>query len=631
MEDNIRAAGQTSVVLVLNMKRFIAPEDQARFEELRGSPELVRVLQKNWPAQLQQGYAFRPAKPNEILDPHDNQAVARMSPEEIGFVTGIFRQIMLEDYSPPEYSVIKEHIRFPEPIWENLQFKKLFREIWFNWEISVRPTMTGMFIIKLKQSYPTPTPILQIASDVLGLQMSFDIPGALNWMEKLQKVYANDQLALQEKEASVKEFLKWLGGNHNHSIPDAYVDYAPVQWQLAMEICRRFVQEIGLNIPFGQNGPVKLQVPDPQLSPPLHDAYVIYRFNELTAPGNALKKKGGGKNHILVSPSDIQNSRFVRRGLAQLIEGSILKNQRNDSPNGSERRFARPRKTQIDALMDTDKASWVDELCLLTARSTIIMPSRKARNDELFISTLPAATSQVNYLWYWEAIERLLEFVIEVRVLVQLVERNSATLMQEFVRMLRHTRTSLLDGDLEINRDVLIQLSNRAANLSRLSGLGQGLSNPQLWGRAEFAVEKASYLFQRLGVPLLLQHTERNVNHINDLINHVDELYLASISERSNRQSFWVSAGLAGVSLAFILYTLPSFWIDLNETIKSFSPDTTDGIFKIPVPWEAILKLINWIGIIGAPIVLALALGIIFWSIREAARVRQLRRSRKSS
>lgn len=629
MEDTIRATGHTSVVLVLNMKRFIAPKDQSRFEELRGSPELVRVLQKDWPDHLQRGYAFRPAKPKEILDPHDNQSVARMSPEEIGFVTGIFRQIMLEDYSPPEYSVIKEHIRFPEPVWENLQFKKLFREIWFNWEISVRPTMTGMFVIKLKQNYPTPTPILQIASDVLGLQMSFDIPGALNWMEKLQKVYANDQLALQEKEASVKEFLKWLGGNHNHASPDAYVDYAPVQWQLAMEICRRFVQEIGLTIPIGQNGPVKLQVPDPQLSPPLHDAYVIYRFNELTAPENALNQNGGGKNHILVSPSDIQNSHFVRRGLAQLIEGSILKDQRGDSPNGSERRFARPRKTQIDALMDTDKASWVDELCLLTARSTIIMPSRKARNDELFISTLPAATSQVNYLWYWEAIERLLEFVIEVRVLVQLVERNSATLMQEFVRMLRHTRSSLLDGDLEINRDVLVQLSNRAANLSRLSGLGQGLSNPQLWGRAEFTVEKASYLFQQLGVPLLLQHTERNVNHINDLINHVDELYLASISERSNRQSFWVSAGLAGVSLAFILYTLPSFWIDLQATLIAYSDPAPLNIFSIPVPWNTLLNLINWIGIIGAPLVLALALGIIHWSIREAARVRKLRRIQK--
>ncbi|MBU0511643.1 MAG: hypothetical protein KJ638_08070 [Chloroflexi bacterium] len=618
MEGTISARGHTCVVLVLNMKRFVDPAYQHRFEEIRGSTDLVQVLQHEWPKRLERGYAFQPRRPNEIEDANGS-AVSRMTPEEVGFVMGIFRQIMLEDYAPPEYQVNKENIRFPEPVWENLQFKKLFKDIWFNWDITVRPTMTGMFVVRLKQSYPNPTPLLQIASDVIELQMSFDIPGALNWMEKLHKAYADDEITLQEKEQSIQEFLKWLGSGK--PTPSARVDYAPVQWQLAMELCRRFVKEIGFEIPVSINGPIKLHDPDPQLSPPLHDAYVIYHIDELTASANMLARGGDSNNQILVTPQEIQNSHVIRRGFAQLIEGSILRNQRSTTAKGeTSRKFPRQRISHVDDIMNADKASWVDELCLLTPRASVIMPSRQARDDELFISTLPAATSQVKYLWYWEAMERMLEFIIEARVLVQLVERNSANLMQDFVKMLRQTRFTLLRGGIDIDREHLLRLSNQAANLSRLAGLGQGLSNPQLWGRAEFAVEKARYLFEQLGVPLLLQHIERNVNHINDLINHFDELYLAALSERGSKQSFWISAGLAGVSLAFILYTLPSFWADL----QSLGFD----IFNTP-RWKSILHFTERIGYYLAPIILFASLLIIGRSLWEWVRLLRLRKGIK--
>ncbi len=609
MEGKISATGHTCVVLVLNMKRFIEPVDQHRFEELRGSPDLVHVLQHKWPQELENSKTFIRSEPAEVEE-INGSTVNRMSPEEVGFAMGIFRQIMLEDFAPPSYRVNKENIRFPEPVWENLQFKKLFREIWFNWDISVRPTMTGMFVVRLKQVYSSPIPLMQIASDVVELQMSFDIPGALHWMEKLQNTYKDNQFTLQEKEESVQEFLTWLGGDRPS--PTTRVDYAPVQWQLAMEVCRRFVRDTGLKIGFQDNDSIKMQIPDPQLSPPLHDAYVIYHIDELVATANLLERGGNVNNQILVTPKDIQESHFVRRSLAQLVEGAILRNAKNNSANNKDpRKFPRPRMVHVDSIFKSDLASWVDELCLLTPRASIIMPSRKARDDELFISTLPAATSQVKYLWYWEAIERMLEFVIEVRVLVQLVERNSANLMQDFVKTLRYMRTTLLAEGFDINRDQIHKLSNHAANLSRLAGIGQGLSNPQLWGRAEFATNKARFLFEQLGVPMLLEHIERNVSNINDLINHFDELYLASLSERGSKQSFWISAGLAGVSLAFILYTLPSFWADLSHIMSKKNP---------------LFNIVEWIGNILAIPILVFALGIILWSIRNAFTIRRLRK-----
>jgi len=114
--------------------------------------------------------------------------------------------------------------------------------------------MTGMFVITLKQSYLNPTPLLQIASEVVELQMSFDIPGALHWMEKLHNTYKDNEATLQEKEESVQKFLTWLGSDRPS--PSTRVDYAPVQWQLAMEIFRRFVRDAGLEINTQENSSI---------------------------------------------------------------------------------------------------------------------------------------------------------------------------------------------------------------------------------------------------------------------------------------------------------------------------------------------------------------------------------------
>jgi len=68
MDGKISATGHKCVVLVLNMKRFIRPDDQGRFEELRGSPELVRALQDQWPKVLADSKTFIRSQPAEICE-----------------------------------------------------------------------------------------------------------------------------------------------------------------------------------------------------------------------------------------------------------------------------------------------------------------------------------------------------------------------------------------------------------------------------------------------------------------------------------------------------------------------------------------------------------------------------------
>lgn len=82
--------------------------------------------------------------------------------------------------------------------------------------------------------------------------------------------------------------------------------------------------------------------------------------------------------------------------------------------------------------------------------------------------------------------------------------------------------------------------------------------------------EKAERLFSLLDVPRILEHVERNIESINSVADHVDELYIADLSEKSNDKATVLSLGLAAVSFIVTLLALPSFWYDLAEFNKDW-------------------------------------------------------------
>src|SRR5690606_28805298 len=102
-------------------------------------------------------------------------------------------------------------------------------------------------------------------------------------------------------------------------------------------------------------------------------------------------------------------------------------------------------------------------------------------------------------------------------------------------------------------------------HLRRMAALAQSISHPPFWSRAEYAVHKAERLFSLLDVPRILEHVERNIESINSVADHVDELYIADLSEKSNDKATVLSLGLAAVSFIVTLLALPSFWFDLAE------------------------------------------------------------------
>ncbi|MDX1992627.1 MAG: hypothetical protein SF029_09565 [bacterium] len=647
-QPNLTAQGHTSVILVINMRQFVAPQSQALFDSVRGSEIFSRVLREDWPRLLEKNNTF-----SRVND--DSDGTEAMSADEIGFMTGIFRQNMLDTYSSPDYRLNKNAVQFSKLLSENLQFKQLYQPIWNNWEIYIRPTMTGMFTIRVVRDYQKAQQVRNIVQHVIELQNSFDIHGALEVYQALDELRRSPTKEkprdLQFKIDSVEALLRWLEVDPQQP---PTLRYAPVQWQLALEVGRLFVRELGQTIFLNHNGNGHIHLTEPKRDTAQNafDSYVIHHIDRLLTTLPKLAEKSAPHEHEdlasdaiprepekttasrpterEVTPRDLEGDGngydSIRQSLVNLLEGSMIRtipvNERGDGTkksakaNGSgkgvhasnaKREFPTHTKNYIAEVLDTDVSTWQDEMCILQSRAALVMPSRKSRYAELFIPTVPINTLtaktniRVTYSSYWQALERMIEFVVEVRLLAQQLERDSTDLLQKFVTTLRGMRESMLRDYLNIDqhREILTNLVNESANLSRLVSVAQSMSNPQVWSRAEYGADKAEHLVQEMKIDVLLENTERNVSSLTNLVNHVDELYLAGLSESNNRETFWLSLMMAALSLSVILFSLPSFWADINQLKPGSLEDVISQVF---------IPALNTLGGGIAPLIIVMSL-----------------------
>jgi hypothetical protein len=297
-----------------------------------------------------------------------------------------------------------------------------------------------------------------------------------------------------------------------------------------------------------------------------------------------------------VTINDIRESPSIRQALVSLMEGSVLKPRTEDNPFDTQRSdhsFPVHRWSVVDQLGELNQASWNDELCLLGSRTAIIMPAQKWHEHEILVSSVPSSTLRVPYSRYWGAVERMIEFLIELRVMALLLESASYDLLRDIAEKIHETRFELFSGDIKIDGE-LPKLVASAASLRHQAALCQSLSHPQLWSRAEFAIGKANYLLDQLGVPVILEHIERNINSIVEFVNHIDELYLADLSEKSNENDTRMSMILAAVSLTLTILILPSFWADTGQILGTQLSKYSNILPTIEVvgDWLAIILIV---------------------------------------
>lgn len=606
MKAKISARGYTNVILVLNMKRFVAVEDQKRFESIRGTPQFAEVLRNGWWNAKSTKTPFT----RNIHETKPDQVVSSMSTEQVGFATGVFRALFLEEHVVPTYLLKKEMIKFPADLMDNFQFRNLFMQTWKSWKIYIRPTVTGMFVIRLTREYASPRELIKIAEDVLKLHESLDVQSARAWLAKKKQEFKNQPADLKKVQGSVKAFLKWLGSKESDK---GELLYNPVQWKIAMEVASLFVKATG-EIPIPGSEPLHLSKPEPRLSMPLHDSYVIYHIDDIFADESVVikeeksnkadpqaanpKTKGNNPSRqILVTPEDLNRSPVIKRTLINLLEGAILEHGSstgNGDVDNISLNFPAQRWQIFDRIMESNLASWMGEICLLTSRTALIVPARKYKKDNLLVSTTPGATLKVKYARYWGAIERLVEFGIEIRTLAQLVERASYESLEETAQTVDTARKTLQAGDIELDSH-LPQHVISAGNIRRLAALSQGMSDPLVWSRSEYAIGKAQYLLEQLGVPTLLTHIDRNMTSLNSLVDHIDDLYALDLAEKNNDLSAVMTLGLTAVSFILTLIMLPSFWTDIQQI------ETGDSI-----PGRIIDATLSFVGFSGTILAFAL-------------------------
>ena len=175
MKASISARGYTNVILVLNMKRFVQEQDQARFERIRGREEFAKTLREIWPQKLNDQEKFITIQE----DKRRRERPENMSTEQVGFATGVFRSLMLERYTFPSFALDKDKVQFDPELMTNFQFTNLFLRAWNKWSIYIRMTYTGFFVIRLtRRHFEQPRPFIKLAQDVLQLQESLDVQSA---------------------------------------------------------------------------------------------------------------------------------------------------------------------------------------------------------------------------------------------------------------------------------------------------------------------------------------------------------------------------------------------------------------------------------------------------------------------
>jgi len=577
MPKNSSARGYTNVILLLNMKRFVRAEDQEIFETVRGSRPLADALRIDWPAAAAHQDNFLTTEEARIPQTGEGTAVPdQMLTEQVGFATGVFNTRMLEEYHFPNYVLNKDKVVFPPALRTNFQFRNLFERVWNRWEIHIRPSYTGFFVIRLTQRYQEHArPLIDLAQDVLHLQESLDVVSAQRWLKYNRQRYIDQPETLAEKERSVMALMAWMGVKEEETSP---LLYYPVQWKLAMVAAGRFVHKIGSVIDLPGHLPIHLEEPEPSLSIPLHDSFIIHHFDTLLARPHMIartKQKSADDSGVQIEArvTDLHNSPRLRRALVNLLDGTILQIPQNpDDENGmrsaraEDNHFPEPRWSITDSLLEQNVASWNDEFCVLNARTAIIIPSRHSQNYEMAVSTVPSATLRIRYPRYWSAVERMVEFVMEIHMFAELLEGISFDLLTEIVDAVHRLRQQIVRGDIQLD-DSVAGLITKAADLRKQTALVQSLSHPQMWSRSEAALRKARALLKNMGVPERLSHIERNIASINSVVDQVDEWYLADLSEKSNDRAHYLTILVTAASLLLTLLILPSFWADIWQVL----------------------------------------------------------------
>jgi uncharacterized membrane protein YqjE len=584
---DITITGYINTVLVLDMARFVSDRDRPMFQRLRATEELLQVLRGSWLEQLRESQDFEQLHHTE----RDNSS-EHMSMNDVCFNTGIFQYRVIRYYVTPTYALKnKEQFRFSERIRKIPNLEYLLAQILAKWNVHIRPTSTGFITICFQRDYNDKNAI-KVKEYVERLRYPYNIPHAI-------KTSGFDE---QDIDAAIIDL--WGEDPGFYGKPK----YIPLHWILTQEICQHLIEVIKSTIEI-QGAKILLERPQGRKAIPV-DIYTIYHVDRILIPpplarimkgisSNDYRNTAPKNSKVIVSPQLINQSLALKQYFTDLMVGLFhSKNLISESAElgqtklvGEGRPKSRSDQSQyneatINNIFKQNLSDLSDELCLFTADSSLIVPSDKAINRNFQISGI--ASSGVGYQWYWQGIERMLEFVLEAHALARILRRESEKLLEEIESGNRKLRSSW-------SQELLNELDekiNDVFSLNRILSEARFLTTSSLWSRHKLSVIKAEAFFDKLDTDKLMHHAERNINTLNEALSHIDKL---KAGEKTNNLSI-----VFGIfSILSLVINIISFWQSPHLTIIKILQEGNGWILKSISLIVEVLTLIGMLTLIG--------------------------------
>ena len=533
----LQVIGNAYVILALDLAAFVTDDSLNDFQQIKGQKFFDQYLEK-LPQKVCKG-------PFDLSDEYRKH-------EQSGYGIGVFNRVFAEDNFAPTYTVIKEKLEFPSYLLNNVQFKDRFLPVWKRWDFHLRVSSNGIVTLILHLNIPKYREIELAAQDVMGLHYYFDMANALERRKEFQSNLGLDELSQAQKESikqkidSIEQLTAWV---QERSMNHLENEKSPVVWQMAVEVMRRWIQNIDGNISLKDEAGTlwKINLNLHPRSGTLREIYTTYIFTSIRDRKNPSSLSAG------LPPQEILSTPSYQQIVAAVAEGALLHGRKD---------YTLPlHNLQIaNDLMGKNLATWDKELCIVTDKSTLIYYRPLDKQKVAFSSR------EVSYEDYWLTILRLIEFGLEVKMLALLLEVQTANLLVSRLSKKRQVNKGLSTLTTD---SIAIQL----LNISRLLAHTRSLSSAPLVGQANYAIRKYQFLLASFGVSEILTHAEINLSSMSQLLERSIDLDMQFQSQTVSETALAFSMVFASVSLIMGLLTFPSFvsdWINANPFFKSF-------------------------------------------------------------
>jgi hypothetical protein len=559
MQPELKATGSVSIVMVLNLKRFVQEDAPTRFVQRgrrlfawaigRWLPQRQTAMGRFDQVRGSSGYAdflkcLRPSKWFEI-DIHE----ARI--ETHGHELSTFRQYLIDNYFFPTYRLADSRLVLAHT---GLQERAaLLREL-ESWVFKVRLTRNGLVVVKLERNIDG-VAFIDISRMILEIQR-----------------------ALPATQAE----------------PDLLI---PTQWQLAMDVAARFIEACGDRFtikpqPGQPRRPLTVQLTHhySQARLPLHDRHIVYLFSHITAGDQAITAQQLKERHA--------------DQVMGLLESSVLLEQELF-------RYPHYKASQVAQVFEGDTASWEDEICLITSEASFVYCPMAERATAVLSGSARTDSVQI-YTDYWHSIARGIEHVVALKNEVQLLERDTTRLLESIPDITRKAADGNLSGS---DQREILNLAIGIAGLFKSLPQQRDALVPSSVFRAGYATQKFKRLMDLLGIYEIERHIETNVQELNAFLAHFNGIQLQQDAQRTNTIFSVLTIILSVLAVPSALADLVDIkWLD-RPTVEGWMENVL-GRFQ-GIDGTTLISAARLIELLGLLLLIVL---VIVWRLRTGRR-----------